>query len=106
MHEGKQIEIEERRSEDLRVVEGTSNDHTCDLHVMYYSRLIYYGCEGPARSAGCRIAVRTPVGMIRKAALWVFFRPLKGAREAATVLSVSCSPHNRFCFESHACGCR
>jgi hypothetical protein len=28
------------------------------------------GREGPARFAGCRITLRTPVGIIRKAALW------------------------------------
>ena len=28
------------------------------------------GREGPARVAGCRITLRTPVGIFRKAALW------------------------------------
>ena len=32
------------------------------------------GREGPARFAGCRITLRTPVGIIRKAALWKLCR--------------------------------
>jgi hypothetical protein len=41
------------------------------------------GREGPARVAGCRISLRTPVGIIRKAALWNLCRYRHGFQGSA-----------------------
>src|SRR5262249_29170895 len=45
------------------------------------------GREGPARFAGCRIFLRTPIGMIRKAALWLASWPARGWRRIVLVRS-------------------